>query len=71
MRVWAAHEVGLHVDGPKTIVHPELGEITVECQILTTENRARSLLVFTPMPDSADHDKLVLLSAVGQQQFTG
>ena len=68
-RVWQAHEVGISIDGQKTIVHPELGEITVDCQILWSENRAQSLLVFTARPGTDDHNKIAMLPATGHAQF--
>jgi transcriptional regulator with XRE-family HTH domain len=69
-QVWQAHEVGLPIDGQKTLVHPELGEITVDCQILWSENRAQSLLVFTARPGTVDYDKIAMLPVVGHAQFT-
>jgi transcriptional regulator with XRE-family HTH domain len=69
-RVWDLHEVRTRFDDHKTIVHPELGEIEVDCQVLFTENRAQILLVFTASPGTEGYEKLQLLSVVGHQQFT-
>lgn len=70
VRVWAAHEVVVRVDDHKTIVHPELGHIELDCQKLFTENRAQTLLVFTASPGTEGHEKLQLLSVIGQEQFS-
>ncbi|MET7653648.1 hypothetical protein [Streptomyces sp. NPDC005486] len=38
-------EVARRYDDRKTILHPELGRVDVNCRILFTENRAQSLVV--------------------------
>ncbi|MCS5735995.1 helix-turn-helix transcriptional regulator [Herbiconiux daphne] len=63
--VWAAHEVARRFDDHKTLVHPELGEIEVDCQPLFTENAAQALLVLTPRAGTDAADKLRLLQVVG------
>ena len=68
--VWEQHEVSRRFDDHKTLVHPELGEIEVDCQALFTENQAQTLLVLTAAPGTADAEKLQLLSVIGEQQFT-
>ncbi len=68
--VWERHEVAVRFDDHKTIVHAELGEIEVDCQVLFTENRAQTLLVFTAQPGSEGYDKLALLAVIGHEQFT-
>ncbi|MFZ7089193.1 helix-turn-helix transcriptional regulator [Curtobacterium sp. RRHDQ10] len=66
---WALHEVATRWSDHKTFVHPELGRIEVDCQVLLTENRAQALLLFTAPPGSSDAEKLALLGVVGQQTF--
>lgn len=68
--VWNRHEVAARWDDHKTLVHPELGPIEVDCQVLLTENRAQVLLVLTAAPGSPAYEKLQLLSVIGNQQFT-
>jgi transcriptional regulator with XRE-family HTH domain len=70
VQVWERHEVTARFDDHKTIVHPELGELEVDCQVMFNENRAQILLVFTASPGSEVYQKLQLLSVIGQQQFT-
>jgi transcriptional regulator with XRE-family HTH domain len=69
VRVWERHEVASRFDDHKTIVHPELGEIEIDCQVLFTENRAQTLLVLTAAPGTESAEKLRLLSVIGQEQF--
>jgi transcriptional regulator with XRE-family HTH domain len=68
-RLWDQHEVKLCDDCHKTITHPELGEIEVDCQKLFTENRTQLLMVFTAQPGTEGHQKLQQLSAAGHEQF--
>ncbi|MFC8201507.1 hypothetical protein ACFUTV_39860 [Streptomyces sp. NPDC057298] len=51
-------------------MHPELGRIDVDAQLLYTENRAQTLVVLTTRPSTESHSKLELLSVIGHQQFT-
>jgi transcriptional regulator with XRE-family HTH domain len=68
--VWALHEVATRWTDRKTIVHPELGRIVVDCQVLFTENQAQALLLFTATPGSEDAQKLDLLGVLGTQRFS-
>lgn len=68
--VWARHEVAAHTDQRKTLVHPELGEVELDCQVLYSEDRGQRLLVFTATPGTVHADRLELLAVVGRQ-FTG
>jgi hypothetical protein len=68
--VWARHEVAVHTDQRKTVMHPELGRIEVDCQVLHTEVRGQRLLVFTAAPGTVDAVRLALLAVVGRQ-FAG
>ncbi|MFJ9034047.1 helix-turn-helix domain-containing protein [Streptomyces sp. NPDC102274] len=71
VRVWERHEVAKRFEDRKTLVHPELGRIDVDCQVLFTENLAQTLLVMTTRPGTESQGKLQLLSVIGHQQFTG
>jgi transcriptional regulator with XRE-family HTH domain len=68
-RLWDRHEVGRRFDERKTLLHPELGPIEVDCQVLVTEDQDQILLVLTAQPGTADHGKLQLLATVGTERF--
>jgi len=63
------HEVALRFADHKTIVHPELGPIELDCQILFTQDQTQLLLVFTAQPRSEAFEKLQLLAVLGQEHF--
>jgi transcriptional regulator with XRE-family HTH domain len=68
-RIWTRHEVTGRSDDNKTIVHPELGEIELQCQVLSTQDHGQALLVFTASPGSEGYSKLQLLSVIGTQHL--
>jgi transcriptional regulator with XRE-family HTH domain len=68
--LWALHEVHRRFDDHKTLVHPEVGPIDVDCQALFTEDQAQALLVLTPKgPDAAE--RMRLLAVIGSARFAG
>lgn len=69
-RIWALQEVAQRYDDHKTLVHPEVGEIELDCQALFTEDQGQVLLVLTPAPRSEAAQKLQLLAVLGQQRFS-
>ncbi|MFI6543179.1 helix-turn-helix transcriptional regulator [Streptomyces prunicolor] len=69
VRVWELQEVAQRYGESKTILHPALGRIDVDAQVLFTENRAQTLVVMTARPGTESQGKLELLSVIGQQQL--
>ncbi|GGL18857.1 helix-turn-helix transcriptional regulator [Streptomyces flaveus] len=69
VRMWELQEVARYGDC-KTVLHPELGRIDVDTQVLYTEYRAQTLVVLTTRPGTESHSKLELLSVIGHQQLT-
>ena len=68
-KVWESQVVAARFEDHKTIVHPELGQIELDCQTLYSEDRSQALLVLTAAPRSEAADKLALLAVLGQEQF--
>ncbi len=67
--IWELHEVAMRFEDHKVLVHPEVGEIEVDCQALLTEDQSQVLLVLTAAPRTEAAEKLALLGVLGQQQF--
>ena len=67
--LWDRHEVAVRAGTRKRMVHPVVGELTLDCQILTSENLTERLVVFTASPGTEDAERLALLSVVGTQRF--
>jgi transcriptional regulator with XRE-family HTH domain len=68
-RLWERHEVASRAGTQKRFVHPLVGPLTLDCQVLTSENLIEKLVVFTAAPGSEDADRLELLAVVGAQSF--
>ncbi|WP_115944680.1 helix-turn-helix transcriptional regulator [Amycolatopsis thermalba] len=67
--LWERHEVAKRFVDHKILVHPQLGEIEVDCQVLFTEDQSQMLLVLTAPPRTEAAEKLKLLGVVGTERF--
>ncbi len=67
--LWERHEVARRFEDHKTLIHPELGPIELDCQALLTEDQSQALLVLTAPPRTEGYEKLQLLAVLGQQRF--
>ncbi|MFC4114035.1 helix-turn-helix transcriptional regulator [Nonomuraea zeae] len=67
--LWDRHEVAKRFEDHKTIVHPQLGPIELDCQVLFTEDQSQALLVLTAPPRSEGYEKLQLLAVLGNEPF--
>lgn len=60
--LWERHEVGRRSATDKRFVHPLVGELTLDCQNLTSENVTERLVVFSAAPGSVDEARLKMLA---------
>lgn len=67
--LWERHEVEKRFADHKTLIHPEVGPIELDCQVLFTEDQSQALLVLTAAPRTEDYEKLRLLAVVGRERF--
>jgi transcriptional regulator with XRE-family HTH domain len=67
--LWDRQEVVRRFADHKTLIHPELGAIEVDCQALFTEDQSQALLVLTAPPGSEGYEKLRLLAVLGHERF--
>jgi len=67
--LWEHHEVARRFEDHKTLIHPELGPIEVDCQVLFTEDQSQALLVLTAPPRTEAYEKLQLLAVLGVERF--
>lgn len=68
VELWAVHEVRRRFELHKVLIHPELGEIEVDCQALFTEDESQALVVLTAAPGSEAAGKLELIRVLGTQR---
>ncbi|MEP7026302.1 MAG: transcriptional regulator, partial [Actinomycetota bacterium] len=55
----------------KQIDHPEVGLLTLDCDVLTVQGADLRVVTYTAEPGSGDADKLALLRVLGLQAMPG
>lgn len=63
--LWHSGAVGSHTEDRKTIRHPAVGDITVDCDVLAYPDTDLKIVIYTATPGSADEAKLELTRVVG------
>lgn len=69
-RLWVTHEVGKHTTDVKTIEHPDVGPLEINCDVLTAPGNNLHVVIHTAAPDSEAAGKLQLLDVIGNQNMT-
>jgi hypothetical protein len=64
--LWAAGGVAAHREDQKTIDHPAVGPVTVDCDILTDGDFDLKIVIMTAAPGSEDETKLKLTAIAGR-----
>jgi hypothetical protein len=67
--LWETRPVAKHVGAHKTIVHPEVGRITLDCDVLKVSASDLDIVVYTAKPGSPDAAAIALLDTIGLQTF--
>lgn len=67
--LWDLHEVEVPRQRRLRVVHPTIGPIVLDCEVLFTPNEDQRLLIFTAPPGTADTEHLELVRVVGSEQF--
>lgn len=67
--LWELHEVAVPRQSRMRVLHPTIGPIVLDCEILFTPNEDQRLLIFTAPPGTPDTEHLELVRVVGNEQF--
>jgi transcriptional regulator with XRE-family HTH domain len=67
--LWATGTVAAHREDHKTIQHPSVGPITVDCDVLTDGDSELKIVIMTAVPGSTDETKLQL-AAIENRHLT-
>jgi transcriptional regulator with XRE-family HTH domain len=68
-QLWKTRPVAVRAAARKTIDHPEVGPITLDCDVLTVHGTDLRLIVYSAAPGSAAADALALIGVVGLQRL--
>lgn len=69
--LWDSGAVGLHEAARKTIDHPQVGSLTLDCDVLTVAGSDLRIMIYTVEPGTEYAERLALLSVVGTQELVG
>jgi transcriptional regulator with XRE-family HTH domain len=69
-RLWAEHEVAVRRADRKTLLHPRVGRLLMDCETLVTPDQRQQLLVLTPA-DAETRERVELLRVLGIEEFPG
>ncbi|WP_328392935.1 hypothetical protein OHS70_01930 [Streptomyces sp. NBC_00390] len=69
--LWDSGIVGVHESDTKTVHHPGVGTLTLDCDVLMAPGSDLRVVAYTAVPGSDAADKLGLLRVIGTQAMTG
>ncbi|MFF5075450.1 helix-turn-helix transcriptional regulator [Actinoplanes sp. NPDC000266] len=67
--IWQRYEITEHGPSRKSIAHPEVGRLDLDCDILSTQRGDLRIAMYTAEPGSESDSKLALLATIGIQQM--
>ena len=70
-RMWAAQDVESRHPLPKRFVHPEVGPLEFECQVLHVGDTGQRLIVYCAASGSATQAAFLLLADLARARFAG
>ncbi|NUS10705.1 MAG: helix-turn-helix domain-containing protein [Streptomyces sp.] len=69
-RMWDEHQVAVRRSDVKRFLHPVVGEMALDCEVLLSAGHDQMLVVYTARPGSESYERLQLLRVVGVQDLT-
>jgi PAS domain-containing protein len=68
-RLWATAQVAGNHSARKTIDHPEVGPLTLDCDVLTVAGSDLRVIAYTAAPGSVDAERFDLVRVIGLQRL--
>jgi hypothetical protein len=69
--LWDSAPMGRYEVSRKTVDHPQVGVITLDCDVLSVTGSGLRIVVYTAEPGTQDAERLALLSVLGTQTLVG
>ncbi|MFE2638589.1 helix-turn-helix transcriptional regulator [Streptomyces scopuliridis] len=69
--LWESGAVGHHEAARKTVDHPRVGPLTLDCDVLTVAGSDLRIMIYTAEPGTEDAERLALLTVFGTQTLVG
>jgi transcriptional regulator with XRE-family HTH domain len=67
--LWDSGAVGRHEAARKVIDHPQVGPLTLDCDVLSVAGSDLRIMVYTAEPGTQDAERLALLAVLGTQSL--
>ena len=68
--LWEAHDVVVRRPSPKRFLHPVVGVLDLDCEVLLSDGHGQQLIVHSAQPGTETYERLELLRVVGLQDLT-
>lgn len=68
--LWDEHRVAVRRSDTKRVLHPVVGPLELDCEVLLSAEHDQRLVVYTARPGSDSYERLRLLRVVGLQDLT-
>ncbi|WP_406137000.1 helix-turn-helix transcriptional regulator [Streptomyces sp. NBC_01089] len=69
--LWDSGGVERHDVSHKTIDHPRIGSVTLDCDVLSVAGSDLRIMIYTTEPGTRDAEQLALLTVLGTQALVG
>jgi transcriptional regulator with XRE-family HTH domain len=68
--LWESHDVVVRRPSPKRFLHPVVGVLDLDCEVLLSDGHGQQLVVHSAQPGTETYQRLELLRVVGLQDLT-
>ncbi|MFB9799040.1 MmyB family transcriptional regulator, partial [Streptomonospora salina] len=68
--LWDSHAIGVHTTDAKTVHHPDVGPIDLDCDVLQAPGGGHHVVLYTADPGTEGADKLRLLGVIGTREMS-
>ncbi|MEU6847559.1 helix-turn-helix transcriptional regulator [Streptomyces sp. NPDC046716] len=68
--LWQSHEVVVRRPSPKTFLHPVVGALDLDCEVLLSDGHGQQLVVHSARPGTDTYERLELLRVIGLQDLS-
>ncbi|MCX4880692.1 helix-turn-helix transcriptional regulator [Streptomyces sp. NBC_00847] len=68
-QLWEEHEVAVRRASTKRFLHPVVGMLELDCEVLVNSGHNQQLVIHTARPGTDSHERLQLLRVVGLQDL--
>ncbi|MER5945146.1 helix-turn-helix transcriptional regulator [Streptomyces sp. NPDC001904] len=68
--LWRSHEVVVRRPSPKRFLHPVVGVLDLDCEVLLSDGHGQQLVVHSARPGTDTYERLELLRVIGLQDLS-